>query len=297
MVRQLRRQLPGESLVYAAVEGAAPVSAAAPAVRRALEALSSEGPKLVVVASNRLSASFLGGAPDGPQSQLTATSGLPVPVFGIIGAGARATVAALRNLKDSRSPSCGCPAKARPKPYIHKMKLGLVAAEETLAGGVYVQALVEEGYHGPISVFPCGNLDSLVESGELEGGKAEAEVAKILQGTPPDLDGLLVASTYAAHLNRVFEGMMGEDTMLIDPAGELALEVAERLAAAGTPNPGDRGRTARMLLVKNAAAGRETGAGAESAAGRHGDAERFAASAAKLLGEDVAPAAVVELVY
>lgn len=289
VVRQIRQKLPKESLVYMAVypaTGVSPALADAPRTGTpgagfpstdalpALEKLTHQGVKLVVVASNRAAAAVMERA----------RRELPIPVVGMIEAGARATVAALRNLKDSRSPACGCPAKARPKPYIHNMKLGVVAAEAAVAGGVYESSLIAAGYHGPMTRFPGENLLALVEAGEVEGEKAVAGAALALSGLSPDLDGLLVACTHAAHLTGILARMIGEDTMLIDPTVEVALEVGERLAEAGAENPGDKGRSNRWLVT-------DQGAGE----GADGGARRFAAVASKLLGESVDPVAVEEM--
>jgi glutamate racemase len=215
VLRELRRQLPHEELVYLGDTARVPYGTKSPPTvgryaREAARFLIGQRVKLLVVACNTASAVAL--------DDLAAIHRLPV--VGVIEPGAR------RALEVTRSG-----------------RIGVIGTEGTVRSGAYERALHAGNPQVEVCVAPCPLFVPLAEEGWAEHPVARLAAAEYLapllrQG----IDTLVLGCTHYPLLKPVLQDVAGPGVQLIDSAEETAKTVAALLVAQGLvrrgPPPG-----------------------------------------------------------
>jgi glutamate racemase len=191
VAREVFRQLPHESIRYFGDTARVPYGGRSESEllafnREILSHLLASEVKAVVVACNTSSAIAL------PQL----APQCPVPIVGLIEAGARAAVANGR-------------------------RIGVIATEATIRSGAHLKAI--EAIAPDCQVFPlgCPAFVPLIEAGNWEGEEVEATVFESLRPFfDVPLDALVLGCTHFPFLGRVISEVLGEGIRLVDPAEE-----------------------------------------------------------------------------
>lgn len=279
VVSALRRLLPDESIVYLGDTARLPYGSKSPETvtqytRKNVGFLIERGVKAVVVACNTASALALpqlralsraGGGVDGEVEGRIDGSVLGVPVWGVIGPGARAAVAATAG------------------------RVGVIATESTVRSDAYARALQEIAPEIRVESRACPLLVPLVEEGWHDDPITEEVARRYLrpllapatghagpQGPGAGIDTLVLGCTHYPMLKELLQRVVGPSVTLIDSADSAAEEVARGLAELGLAAA--RGSTVEHHLhVTDASA-------------------NFATFARRILGDDSASLEWVEVV-
>ncbi len=211
VLKEIRRQIPGENLIYFGDEARFPYGIkSAGTVRRfsgeVAEYLMRQGIKMLVVACNTATAAALNSLRED----------LPIPVIGVLMPGA---YAAARATKTGR--------------------VGVIGTEGTISSGVYSKLIKNIRPGTEISALPCPLFVPLVEEGRLSGEIASLvakEYLAPLKGRK--IDTLVLGCTHYPLLKPVIGSVMGPSVTLIDSADETAREVKRVLTKNGLLNPG-----------------------------------------------------------
>ena len=211
-VRELRRVLPGENIVYFGDTGRVPYgNRSAETIlkfsRQNIAFLLSKGVKSVVAACGTASSTIPPAISDV----------FPVPFVGVIDAATRAAAAASQT-----------------------GRVGVVATETAIASGSYQTAL--SALRPGINVFaaPCPLFVPLVEYGHFAPGDAMAALAIEEYLTPireAKVDTLILGCTHYPLLASSIAAFMGEEVTLVDPGREAALQLQEALAQKDNLSP------------------------------------------------------------
>jgi len=217
VLRELRRRLPAEDLLYFGdtarvpygTKGARTVRAFA---RQDADFLVARGAKLVVVACNTASAFAI--------DDLRAA--LPVPVLDVIAPGVATALARTR----------GGP-------------VGIVATRGTVESGRYQQLLAAEIGEARVVARPCPLFVPLAEEGLLDHPvtrrMAEEYLAPLREA---GVDTLILGCTHYPLLKGVIGEVMGPDVALVDSAEALSVAAAQELTRRGLRRPEGAGRAA-----------------------------------------------------
>ena len=210
VLRELRRQLPREELVYLGDTARVPYGTKSPQTvaryaREAARFLVGQRVKLLVVACNTASAVAL--------DDLAAVHCLPV--IGVIDPGSR------RALEVTRTG-----------------RIGVIGTEGTIRSGAYERALRAGNPAVDVCAAPCPLFVPLAEEGWAEHPIARLAAAEYLapllrQG----IDTLVLGCTHYPLLKRTLQEVAGPEVALIDSAEETAKTVAALLAARGMERP------------------------------------------------------------
>lgn len=210
VVRELRRQLPQESIVYLGDTARVPYGnkSAETVVRFSLEDarfLERQGVKAVVIACNTASAHALGALREA----------FPMPVFGVIEPGVEA---ALRETSSGR--------------------IGIIGTAGTIASGVYQEALRRARPEALIMAEPTPLLVPLVEEAWLDHEATRLILQEYLAPfLAADIDTLVLACTHYPLLREAIRAVVGPKVRLVDSASACAHQLA-RAFAAGELAPG-----------------------------------------------------------
>ena len=208
VLRELRRQLPGESTIYLGDEARMPygprsADEVVAFTRQAMRWFAERDCKLVVLACNTATAVALE----------TVREESAVPVIGVVRPGAAAAIS----------------ASAR-------RSIGVLATTGTVRSGSYQRALRDLDPLVDVVQQACPALVPLVEAGQA--GSPEAERAVRGYVTPlltdggavsPVVDTLLLGCTHYPLLRAVIERVAGPDVRVVDSAATTALAVREVL--------------------------------------------------------------------
>lgn len=202
VVREVLRQLPRESHTYVGDTARVPYGGRSPEEllafnREILDFLLQAGVKAVVVACNTSSAVALP----------VLDAECPVPIIGLIEAGARAAVTEGR-------------------------RIGVIATEATIRSRAHLQAI--QALDVPCQVFPvsCPQLVPMIEAGLWEGPEATAIVYESLQPLlDAKLDTLILGCTHYPFVRQVISDILGPGVRLVDPAEEAVRALGEILEA------------------------------------------------------------------
>lgn len=202
VVREVYKQLPHEAIAYIGDTARVPYGGRSTEElldfnREILGVLLDQGVKAVVVACNTSSAVAL---------PILDTE-CPVPIIGLIEAGARAASMGGR-------------------------RIGIIATEATIRSRAHLRAI--EALEQPCEVFPlaCPKLVPMIESGIWEGPEAESTVLESLAPLlDAKLDTLILGCTHYPFVRDVIAGILGEGVRLVDPAEEAVRALGEILAA------------------------------------------------------------------
>ncbi len=206
VLRELRRQLPREELVYLGDTARVPYGTKSPQTvaryaREAARFLVGQRVKLLVVACNTASAVAL--------DELAALHRLPV--VGVIEPGAR------RACDVSRS-----------------RRIGVIGTEGTVRSRAYERALQACDPAVAVYAAPCPLFVPLAEEGWTEHPVARLAAAEYLAPLLREgIDTLVLGCTHYPLLRRTLQEAAGPEVSLVDSAEETAKTVATRLAAAG----------------------------------------------------------------
>lgn len=202
VARELFLQLPREAMAYFGDTARAPYGNRAPAEliafnREILRILLDSGVKALVVACNTSSALAL------PILEAE----VPVPILGILEAGARAA------MRQGR-------------------RIGVIATEATTRSGAYVRAIGREGALEALFPLACPQLVPMIEAGTWQGPRAERIVRESLQPlVDARLDTLVLGCTHYPFVAPLIAEVLGPSVRLVDPAREAIRELGLVLEA------------------------------------------------------------------
>lgn len=203
VLREIRRQLPSEDLVYVADSGFAPYGDKSPDLiqqraARIVGWLEGRGAKAIVVACNTAT----GVAADA----LRASTSTPIIAI-----------------------------EPAVKPAARETRSGVVgvlATHQTLASARFERLVSTYGVDVEVLVQPCPGLAEQVEKGDLTGPQASALVDLYVRPLiERGADTLVLGCTHYAFLTGVIQSAAGSAITLIDPAIAVARQVRRRLSA------------------------------------------------------------------
>jgi glutamate racemase len=218
VLREIRRELPQEDLLYVADSGHAPYGDKPQEViaGRALavtQFLLGQGAKAVVVACNTATAAAV--------SVLRARFAIPI-------------IAMEPAVK---------PAVARTRSGV----VGVLATSQTVASHKFVQLLGRFTAGADVLVQPCPGLVERVEAGDLDGAATRALLADYL--TPlldQGADTLVLGCTHYPHLTQLIKDLAGPGVEVMSGGTAVARQVRRRLDEAGLLAGGTRSGTERF---------------------------------------------------
>ena len=213
VVKELVGRLPHESILYFGDTARVPYGTKSPDTicrfsREAAHFLLSRDVKMIVVACNTASAHALG----------VLANEAPVPVVGVIEAGARAA----HHASESG-------------------RIGVIGTAGTIASGAYERAV--QALRPAVEVYAqaCPMLVPLVEEGLADHQAARLIAQDYLAPLRElDIDTLVLGCTHYPALRRLIGEVMGPAVRLIDSAEETALDVARVLSERGLLAPQDQ---------------------------------------------------------
>ncbi len=233
VLRELRRLLPAEHLVYLGDTARVPYGNKSRAtVRRYAEEdvqfLLGQGVKMIVIACNTASAM---AAPELRER-------FPgVPILGMIGPGSRAARAATRN-----------------------GRIGVIATAATIGSGAYearIRASFAEKGGAPEEILAqaCPLFVPLVEEGETSSAITRLVAEKYLAPLRgAGIDTLVLGCTHYPLLKGVIAELMGAGVALVDSAEAAAVETAALLGERGLLRGSEEGLGGEQFYVTDAAA-------------------------------------------
>ena len=205
VLREIRRELPGEDLLYVADSGHAPYGDKS---RQAIEARSiaivefllSQHAKAIVVACNTATSAAVE----------TLRARFPVPIVAM---------------------------EPAVKPAAESTKsgvIGVLATSGTLGSDNFARLHERFGAEVDILVQACPGLVELVEAGNLSGGKTRVLLEKYLVPLlEQQADAIVLGCTHYPFLIPLIQEIAGPAVAIIDPAAAVARELRRRLANAG----------------------------------------------------------------
>jgi glutamate racemase len=206
VLREIRRVLPHEDLVYLGDTARVPYGTKSPAtvVRYACEDtqfLVDQQVKAVVVACNTASAWALA----------TLERRFPLPIFGVILPGVRRALATTR-----------------------VRRIGVIATPATIRSQAYTRALLARDDSLDLVVRDCPLLVPLVEEGWISGPVTRAVLKEYLDPIlARGIDTLVLGCTHYPLLKKALAEVTGPGVTLVDSAESCAEYVAERLRQLG----------------------------------------------------------------
>lgn len=206
VVSALRRELPGEDIVYLGDTARVPYGGKSQAtIERYSEEIASllvaEGAKMVVVACNTASALAL--------SRLREI--LPVPVEGVIEPGVEAALAATNS-----------------------GHVAVIGTKATIGSAAYAAGLKEARPEIRVTSVACPLLVPLVEEGLFDDAVTDAVLERYLANIRcGDVDALVLGCTHYPLLSSAIARAAGPDIALVDSAANCARVVARRLDESG----------------------------------------------------------------
>ncbi|MFM7375271.1 MAG: glutamate racemase [Chthoniobacterales bacterium] len=217
VVGALRRELPGESVVYLGDTARVPYGGKSQkTIERYSEEIArllvAEGAKMVVVACNTASALAL--------DHLRRI--LPVPVEGVIEPGVQAALAATRT-----------------------GHVAVIGTKATIGSGAYERGLLAARPDIRVTAIACPLLVPLIEEGLFDDEVTDAVLRRYLSplhGT--DVDAIVLGCTHYPLLAPAIKRALGPDIALVDSAANCATVVASHLSAQGMLAPAGEGSLA-----------------------------------------------------
>jgi glutamate racemase len=212
VLKELRKQLPGESTVYLGDEARMPYgereqSEVVEFTRQAMRWFEQRQVKLVVLACNTATAAALETVRD--ESRL--------PVIGVIRPGAAAALTATQ-----------------------RRAIGVLATTLTVRSGAYVRAVRDLDPLADVIQKACPKLVPLVEAGKADTPEAEAAVREyvaplVSEGAvvSPGVDTLLLGCTHYPLLRGAIAKVAGPGVRVVDSATTTSLAVREVLDSHG----------------------------------------------------------------
>ncbi|MEQ1773851.1 MAG: glutamate racemase [Burkholderiales bacterium] len=203
VLREIRKALPNEALLYVADSGAAPYG---------------DRPREYIAARARAVTGFFLG------QQVKAV---------VVACNTATAVAAqmLRSCFDipivAMEPAVK-PAAERTRSGV----IGVMATSQTLASEGYSRLTRKQGAGVEIISQPCNDLVALVENAELTGPRVEAMISRyIMPLLERGADTLVLGCTHYAFLAEAIKAVAGPNVIVLDPAAAVAKELRRRLEA------------------------------------------------------------------
>ena len=222
-VRQLRRLLPGEDIVYFGDTGRVPYGSRGHDVivryaQQDIRFLLSQNVKFIMAACGTVSSTY----PSAEAAQL------PVPYTGVIGAAARAAAAATKN-----------------------KRIGVIGTAATIRSGSYATQLKDLVPGVQIFARACPMFVPLVENGYFNDGNPVTKliIAEYLQELKDaGVDTLILGCTHYPLLKKMIGDFMGGDVHLVDSGKVTAQAAAAALDDLGLLNGKTSGGTAKYFV-------------------------------------------------
>lgn len=215
VLREVQRQLPGESVIYFADTAHLPYGnrSAEEIVgfnREILRFLAEQGVKLAIAACNTSSALALS----------VVQREFDLPVVGMIESGVELAAEVTRN-----------------------GRVGLLATESTVRSGAYLEAFRARNPALQVYQQACPLLVPLIEAGQVTGGELRQALAEYLAPLrAADVDTVVLGCTHyplvAGEIEEILEGKMA----LVDPAVRVVQKVRHLLAERGLLAAGQGGK-------------------------------------------------------
>ncbi|MDE6108500.1 MAG: glutamate racemase [Oscillospiraceae bacterium] len=203
-LRELRKVLPGEDLIYFGDTGRVPYGSRGRETiqryaRQDVNFLRSFDLKAIVVACGTVSANAL--------TELRAEN--DIPIFGVVAPAARAAVKATRN-----------------------KKVGLIGTAASIRSGAYEHEMAQMDPEVQVTALACPLFVPLVENGRFCPGDRVVELVVEEYLTPlkeAGVDTLVLGCTHYPLLSQVIGNFMGSHVALIDSGASCADMAGERL--------------------------------------------------------------------
>ena len=200
VLREMRRQLPNESIMYLGDTARLPYGDRTPEeilqfVREIIAWMMTQGVKMVMMACNTSSALVL----EQVQQEF------PVPILGLIWPGARAAA------------NTG-------------QRIGVIATPATVASGAYKQAILEANPAAQVWQVGCPQFVPLIEQDCVQDPTTLSVARTYLQPLlEANIDTLVYGCTHYPHLEPVFKTFLPDSIKRIDPAKYLVKAAAKEL--------------------------------------------------------------------
>ena len=222
-VRQLRRVLPGEDIVYFGDTGRVPYGSRGRDIivqyaRQDIRFLLQQDVKFIIAACGTVSSTY-------PPEE---AARLPVPFTGVVGATARAAVDATRN-----------------------RKIGIIGTAATVRSGSYAAIIRDMMPDVQIFARACPMFVPLVENGYFNDGNPVTKliIAEYLQELKDaGVDTLILGCTHYPLLKKMIGDFMGDEVHLVDSGKVTAQAAAAALDDLGLLNGKKVGGTARYFV-------------------------------------------------
>lgn len=259
VLREIRKLLPEEDIVYFGDSGRTPYGTKSPdtILRYTLQDVNfllSKNVKAVVIACNTASACGLEAVREK----------FDIPVTEVVRPGSRAAVRATRT-----------------------GRIGVIGTSATIGSGVYERAIAHEaGLAGRTDVNyfgkACPLFVSLAEEGWWDGDITYLTAEKYLSDLKRDnIDTLVLGCTHYPLLSDVIGRVMGEAVQLINSASEVALAVKDDLGRRGLLKEHAGGRKEAPEEVKGSSAADSSGCDAYEEVKRSSEADSSSCDASK----------------
>ncbi len=222
-VRQLRRVLPGEDIVYFGDTGRVPYGSRTRETiiqyaRQDIRFLLGQDVKFIIAACGTVSSTF-------PPEE---AAKLPVPYTGVVGAASRAAAAATRN-----------------------RRVGIIGTAATIRSGSYAAVIRDMLPDVEITAKACPLFVPLVENGYVQDGNPVTRLV-IEEYLAPvrasGVDTLILGCTHYPLLKKMIGDYMGPEVTLIDSGKATAQAAAAALADLGLLNGRAEGGSARYFV-------------------------------------------------
>ena len=222
-VRELRRLLPGEDIVYFGDTGRVPYgSRSADTIvkyaRQDVAFLRTFDLKAIVIACGTVSTTAL--------DILAAEN--PIPVLGVVAPAAAAAARATRN-----------------------GKIGLIGTQASIRSGAYERFIHGENPEAQVLAQPCPLFVPLVENGRFRRGDIVIETVAAEYLAPlkqAGVDTLVLGCTHYPLLEGVIAAYMGPDVKLVNAGAEGARAAADALERADALSPNTSGGRYRYFV-------------------------------------------------
>ncbi len=211
VVREIRRQIPDERIVYFGDTARVPYGSKSPDTilrytRQIIRFLRMQGVKAIVVACNTASALALE----------TVREEMDIPIIGVVRPGARAAEEATRN-----------------------NKVGIIGTEATVNSKIYEAVLNTMNPDIQVVGKACPLFVPLIEEAMLKDPVTDEMATRYLSSLKQsDIDTLILGCTHYPLIRSTVQRIIGDEVTLVNPAYETAIELKRLLEQENLRNDG-----------------------------------------------------------
>ena len=140
-------------------------------------------------------------------------------------------------------------------------RIGVLATEATVASGSYARAIGELDHGAEVIQQACPGLAAFIQDGDVASHEIVAAVRRFtapLKERRPDV--VILGCTHYPLIAPLLQRHLGRDVTLVNPAAEIAREVAEVLVRQGIDSDAEREGSYRFFCTGEVAAFRTVGA-------------------------------------